>query len=116
MPGFVPLEDTLLGQAGHHHGARHQGNFIPASSHQMEVWNPSDSSPPRRCTTRLIRSDCPDVRYGVWGKIVIFTIGDICHESQPRDAGTQERKVLSVAEIPSRSTTAPQSTDRRGMV
>ena len=40
---------------------------------------------------------------------MIFTIGDICHESQPRDAETLERKVLSVAEIPSRSTTAPQS-------
>ena len=34
---------------------------------------------------------------------MIFTIGDICHELQPRDAATEERKVLSVAEIPSRS-------------
>ena len=45
---------------------------------------------------------------------MIFTIGDICHESQPRDAGTLERKVLSVAEIPSRSTAAPQSTGQAG--
>ena len=35
---------------------------------------------------------------------MIFTIGDICHELQPRDAATLERKVLSVAEIPSHST------------
>ena len=46
---------------------------------------------------------------------MIFTIGDICHESQPRDAGTQERKVLSVAEIPSRSiAAAPQSQGQAG--
>ena len=49
---------------------------------------------------------------------MIFTIGDICHESQPRDAGTLERKVLSVAEIPSRSTTvySPQGQAGDGLV
>ena len=49
------------------------------------------------------------------GEIVIFTIGDICHELQPRDAATEERKVLSVAEIPSRSiAAAPQSQGQAG--
>ena len=56
MPGFVPLEDTLLAQATIT-GPDIKG--ILSRHHHIRWRNETPLTPPR-----LIRSDTPDVRYG----------------------------------------------------